>query len=274
MIDAQIKETVAFIQKQTALKPRLAIVLGSGLSAFAKNVKVAAEFRFGDLPHFASSGVEGHPGRLTLGEIEGVPVALMQGRLHAYEGLSTEQVMYPVRVLAALGVSAVLLTNAAGGLRADVKPGAFMVIRDHINMTGINPLRGPNWAHGPRFVDMTDAYDPALTEAMLHAMKAEDVRHYDGVYVGVMGPSYETAAEVKYFGAMGAGAVGMSTVFETIAARHAGIKVAGLSCITNQGTGLSSEKLSHEEVKTVAEQVEVHFARAVKRFVREVAAII
>ena len=271
MIDARLKETLAFIATRTTAQPRLAFVLGSGLSGFAKHVKMSAEFKFGELPHFETSGVDGHPGRLTFGELEGVPVVLMQGRLHAYEGLTPDQVIYPVRVLAALGVKTVLLTNAAGGLRDDVKPGDFMVIRDHINMTGINPLRGANWAHGPRFVDMTEAYDGSLVEAMRNAMNGEGVPHFDGVYVGVMGPSYETAAEVKFFGAMGGGAVGMSTVFETLAARHAGMRVAGVSCITNLGTGLSPTKLTHAEVKEVAQQVEEQLARALKRFTREIA---
>jgi purine-nucleoside phosphorylase len=271
MIDAHLKETLAFIAQKSDAKPRLAFVLGSGLSGFAKHIKVTAEFKYQDLPHFACSGVEGHPGRLTFGDLDGVSVVVMQGRLHAYEGLSPEQVIYPVRVLAALGVGTVVLTNAAGGLRDDVKPGDFMVIRDHINMTGINPLRGANWARGHRFVDMTEAYDVHLIEAMRTAMNAEGVPHFDGVYVGVMGPSYETAAEVRYFGSMGGGAVGMSTVFETLAARHAGLKVAGLSCITNLGTGLSNQKLTHDEVKEVAQQTEEQFARALKRFTREIA---
>jgi len=180
-------------------------------------------------------------------------------------------VIYPVRVLAMLGVKTVVLTNAAGGLRGDVKPGDLMIISDHINMTGINPLRGENWARGPRFTDMTEAYDVELIEALRNAMNAEGVPHFDGVYVGVMGPSYETAAEVKLFGQMGGGAVGMSTVFEALAARHAGLRVAGLSCITNLGTGLSTQKLTHDEVKEVAQQTEELFARTLKRFAREIA---
>ena len=270
MIDEQLKETLAYLERKTALRPKLAFVLGSGLSGFAKHIQIESEAPFGEIPHFARSGVEGHPGRLTFGHIGGVPVAAMQGRLHAYEGYDPDMVVYPVRALAALGVTTLVLTNAAGGLSADVRPGDLMVINDHINLTGINPLRGPNWPRGPRFVDMTEAYDAGLIKLLEAALTAEKVRHFTGVYVGVMGPSYETAAEIKFFGSIGGGAVGMSTVFETLAARHAGVRVAGLSCVTNLGTGLSPTKLSHHEVKETANRVEEDFARVLVRFTKEV----
>lgn len=272
MIDDQLKDSLAFIRTKTGLEPRLGFVLGSGLSGFAKRVRVAVEIPFGDIPHFACSTVEGHPGRLVLGDVDGVPVAVMLGRLHAYEGLEPAQVIYPVRLLNALGVTTLVLTNAAGGLNKDMRAGDFMVIRDHINLTGINPLRGPNWPRGPRFVDVTEAWDPALTETLVGALRTENVRHHEGVYVGVMGPSYETAAEIRYFGQIGGGCVGMSTVFEVLAARHLGLRVAGLSCVTNLGTGLSPHKLTHQEVKDVAHQVEDQFTRTLVRFTRDVAA--
>lgn len=268
-IDTHLRETVAFLKKKADLQPRLGFVLGSGLSGFAKNVAAAAEIPFHEIPHFARSTVSGHPGKLILGTLEGLPVAVMQGRLHAYEGLRMEQVIYPVRTLATLGVKTLIVTNAAGGLKKTMRSGDFMIIRDHINLTGENPLRGENWDGGPRFVDMTEPYDPALSRLLEESVKKEKIRAHKGVYIGVMGPSYETAAEIKFYGMIGGGSVGMSTVSEVIAARHAGLKVAGISCITNLGTGLSKTKLTHEEVKEVAHQVEEKFTRALMTFVRK-----
>jgi purine-nucleoside phosphorylase len=268
-VDHRLKETLEFIAKRASLKPSLGIILGSGLSGFAKKISAVAEIPFKDIPHFAPSGVEGHPGRMVLGTLEGVPVAALQGRLHAYEGHSFDQVMYPARTLVAMGVKAIAVTNAAGGLKKTMRPGDFMVITDHINLTGENPLRGPNWNYGPRFVDMTAPYDPTLSKIMKECLKKEKARVSDGVYIGVMGPTYETAAEIKFYGKIGGGSVGMSTVSEVIAARHAGVKVVGVSCITNLGTGLSKTKLSHEEVKDVAERVEKPFTNAMVAFVKK-----
>lgn len=270
MIDRQLQETKAYIAKKTSLQPVLGFVLGSGLSGFAKKIKASADMAFGEIPHFAPSNVEGHPGRLILGELEGVPVAVLCGRLHAYEGLTFPQVMYPVRALSVLGVRTVVITNAAGGLKKTMKSGDFMVMRDQINMTGENPLRGENWSHGPRFVDMTEPFDKRLSDVLIASLKKEKVRHSQGVYIGVMGPTYETAAEIKFYGKIGGGSVGMSTVSEVIAARHAGLKVVGLSCITNLGTGLSKTRLTHEEVKEVAHQVEDKFTRTLVTFTRQV----
>ncbi len=269
MIDKKLEETLNFLNKRASLKPTLGIILGSGLSSFAKSVTAVAEVPFKDIPHFAPSGVEGHPGKLVLGTLEGVQVAVMQGRLHAYEGHSFEQVMYPARTMFALGVKTLMVTNAAGGLKAAMKPGDFMVINDHINLTGDNPLKGPNWSYGPRFVDMTAPYDPELSKILKQSLKKEKARVREGVYVAVMGPTYETAAEIKFFAKIGGDAVGMSTLAEVVAARHAGVKVVGLSCITNLGTGLSKVKLSHEEVKDVAERVEVPFTAAMMSFVKK-----
>lgn len=269
MITQKLNETKSFIQKRCKTQPLLGFVLGSGLSGFGELVKAEAQIPFHEIPHFTKASVEGHPGRLILGELEGVPVAVMQGRLHAYEGLAMEQVIYPMRTLAALGVKTVVVTNAAGGLKKTMKAGDFMVIRDHINLTGENPLRGPNWAGGPRFVDMTGCYDKALGDILAQSFKAAKARTHNGVYVGVMGPSYETAAEIKFYGLIGGGSVGMSTVAEVIAARHAGLRVVGLSCITNLGTGLSKTKLTHDEVKEVAHRVEGKFIQALTGFVRK-----
>lgn len=267
MTEDLLRQALKLINKKNFDPPKLALVLGSGLSGFAANVKVRAEFAFGTIPGFHQTTVEGHPGKLIFGDLGGVPVAVMQGRLHAYEGLPMAQVIYPMRLLAALGVKTVLLTNAAGGLKARMRPGDFMVITDHINLTGENPLRGPNWPGGPRFVDMTGAYDPILSRQLGQAFTKHKVRAHKGVYVGVMGPSYESAAEIRFFGQIGGSAVGMSTVAETIAARHLGVKVAAFSCITNLGTGLSRTKLSHAEVKDVATRVEGDLTKVVLSFI-------
>jgi purine-nucleoside phosphorylase len=269
-IEGQLAETRTFLQQKTALRPKLGFVLGSGLSGFAKKIKADVEIPFSLIPHFAVSSVEGHPGKLVVGTLDGVPVAAMLGRLHAYEGLSFQQVVFPMRALAAFGISTVVVTNAAGGLLKKMKPGDFMVIRDHINLTGDNPLRGPNVNIGPRFVDMTEPYDKKLSQALADSLKKEKVRHHNGVYVGVLGPTYETAAEIKYFMKMGGGSVGMSTVAEVIAARHAGLRIAGLSCVTNLGTGLSKVKLTHDDVKEVAKQVEDRFTRTLVTFTAKI----
>lgn len=266
MTEKKLQETAAYLEKRTSLRPRLGFVLGSGLSGFAKRVKADVEIPFQDIPHFTKVSVEGHPGRLVIGKLDGVDVAVMQGRLHAYEGLSFDQVIYPMRTLATFGVKTVMVTNAAGGLLPKMKPGDFMVIRDHINMTGDNPLRGANVAIGPRFVDMTDPYDKDLTKLLKESLRQEKVRFHEGVYVGVMGPTYETAAEIKFYAKMGGGSVGMSTVAEVIAARHCGVRIVGLSCVTNLGTGLSKIKLNHEDVKDMAAKVEAKFIRTLVTF--------
>jgi purine-nucleoside phosphorylase len=265
-IENQLSDSKNFLMAETDLRPKLGFVLGSGLSGFAKKIKADVEIPFAKIPHFAVSSVEGHPGKLIIGTLDGVPVAAMLGRLHAYEGLSFQQVVFPVRTLAAFGVKTLLVTNAAGGLSPKMKPGDFMVIRDQINLTGNNPLIGPNVAIGPRFVDMTEPYDKKLSALLVESLKKEKVRHHTGVYIGVLGPTYETAAEIKYFAKLGGGSVGMSTVAEVIAARHAGLRVAGLSCVTNLGTGLSKIRLTHEDVKDVAGQVEDRFTRALVTF--------
>lgn len=270
MIEEQLAESKAFLFKKTQLRPKLAFVLGSGLSGFAKKIKADVEIPFAQIPHFGVSSVEGHPGRLVIGTLEGVPVAAMLGRLHAYEGLTLQQVVFPVRTLAVFGVETLLVTNAAGGLSKKMKPGDFMVIRDHINLTGDNPLRGHNVPIGPRFLDLTEPYDKKLTGRLKDALKKEKVRAHEGVYIGVLGPTYETKAEVKFYAKIGGGSVGMSTVAEVIAARHAGMRVVGMSCITNLGTGLSKDTLNHEEVKEVANRVEDKFTRTLLAFTKKI----
>jgi purine-nucleoside phosphorylase len=264
-----LSETKDFFARKVKTAPPLAFVLGSGLSAFGEKISVEHSFSFSDIPHFCPSTVEGHPGKVLFGKLEGVPVVVLQGRLHAYEGLSFQQVVHPIRALALLGIKDVVMTNAAGGLKKTMKPGEFMVITDHINLTGNNPLIGENLPElGPRFVDMSAPYDKKLTQILAQSLTAKKIRHSKGVYCGVLGPTYETASEVRYLGKIGGGAVGMSTVAEVIAANHAGLRVAGLSCITNPGTGLSKVKLTHEDVKEVAQRVEKNFAAALVEFTK------
>lgn len=253
------------------LKPRLALVLGSGLGSFVSNVDIEAALPYSDIPGFIPPSVEGHNGRLVLGHVKGVPVAVLQGRIHFYEGHSMTQVVHPVRTAALLGCETVLLTNSAGGLDPKMKPGDFMVIEDHINLMGDNPLKGPNIeAFGPRFPDMTEAYDRKLSAKMSEILNAGGVPHFRGIYCGVSGPTYETPAEVRYLQGLGGKAVGMSTVPETIAANHLGLRVCALSCITNLAAGLSQKKLSHDEVTETAHAVEEKFGRFLVDFISSV----
>jgi xanthosine phosphorylase len=228
--------------------PRVGIVLGSGLGAVAEAVQGAVHVPYEELPGFPRPTVAGHAGSAVLGHIGDVPVAVLQGRAHVYEGGAMDLIRTPIRELRAAGAEILVLTNAAGSLRADVGPGSLMAITDHINMTGVNVLTGPNDdAIGPRFPSLRDAYDPELIARLHAAAQAIDVTLHDGVYLAVGGPSFETPAEIRAFRTLGADAVGMSTVHETIVARHAGLRVAAISTITNLAEGLSSEPLSHEQ---------------------------
>lgn len=269
----QLQETVKFLKAGMKVQPKVGFVLGSGLAFFGDLLDVAHVWKFSEIPHFYPPTVEGHPGRLLIGHLEGVPVAVLQGRLHAYEGHSFQEVVYPVRTLKMLGVEILTVTNAAGGLMPKMKSGDFMLINDHINLTGDNPLLGPNVAElGPRFVDMTDLYDAKLRKLLKKSLTKNKARHHEGVYGGLLGPTFETAAEIKYLAKIGIGAVGMSTVAEVIAARHAGMRIAGLSCITNLGTGLSKHTLSHDDVKETAAKVEKSFAAVLRDFTKALAA--
>lgn len=270
LMEVQLNESAEFFHRTIQSPPRLAFVLGSGLGAFADEIEAVKIWNFGDIPHFSLASVVGHPGRVIWGTLRGVPVLVQQGRLHSYEGLDFSQVVFPIRLWAKLGVKTVVLTNAAGGLWRKMRPGDFMIIRDQINLTGQNPLRGENVSSlGPRFVDMTEPFDPRLRKILASSLRAAKARYHEGVYVGVMGPSYETAAEINFFQRIGGGAVGMSTVAEVLAARHAGLNVVGLSCITNLGTGLSKHKLSHDEVKDVAQRVERAFSQTLIHFTEQ-----
>jgi xanthosine phosphorylase len=252
--------------------PRAALVLGSGLGAVADAVADAVRIAYADLPGFPVGSVAGHAGQLVVGELEGVPVAVLQGRAHLYEGVDPAAIAVPVRTVRALGAELILLTNAAGSLRREVGPGRLMAITDHINMTGRNPLTGPNDdALGERFVGMGRAYDPELLDRLRAAAGKAGVELAEGVYLAVPGPSFETAAEIRVFGILGADAVGMSTVLETIAARHCGLRVAAVSAITNLAEGMSAEVLSHEGTLHAAGRAAADLERVLRHFVEDLA---
>ena len=261
---------VAHIRARTPLVPRIGIVLGSGLGAVADAVQDAVSFPYAELPGFPQGSVAGHARTLHLGTLAGVRVAVLQGRAHLYEGVDPASSAVPIRTLRGLGAEAVLLTNAAGSLRAEVAPGRLMALTDHINLMGTNPLIGPNDdAIGPRFVAMGATYDPGLRERLHAAARAEAIDLSDGVYLAVTGPAFETPAEIRAFKVLGADAVGMSTVPEAIVAAHCGLRVAAVSCITNLAEGMSEEVLSHEGTLAAAAIGAQDLARLIPRFLQE-----
>lgn len=263
-------ESARWIQRHVPVPPRIGIVLGSGFGPVAEAVSNPVSLPYAEIPGFAVGSVLGHAGRLILGEWCGQSVAILAGRAHYYEGFDWAQVTFPVRVLAELGIQQLLLTNAAGGIAAGMRPGDFMALSDHINFIGTNPLRGPVAEGRERFVDMTAAYDPELRARLLRAGGKEGLQMTEGVYLAVSGPSFETPAEIRAFRTLGAHAVGMSTVPEAIVARQCGIRVAGLSCITNVAAGLAgpSQLVSHHEVMDVAREVAPRATRLVAEWVR------
>jgi purine-nucleoside phosphorylase len=242
--------------------PAIGLILGSGLGSFADRVESPGLVPYSEIPHFPKSTVEGHSGRLLIGSIDGVPVAVMQGRVHGYEGYSPQQVTFPMRVLGLLGIKAVIVTNAAGGIRTDLRQGQLVAISDHINLTGQNPLVGANDPRfGLRFFDMSEAYSKRLRGYALLAARSLGIEMPEGVYLGLSGPSFETPAEIRAFRTMGADLVGMSTVHEVIVARHMGIEVLGISCVTNMAAGVLNQPLNHEEVLETGERVKEDFSR-------------
>ena len=255
-------EAAAFLESKTPLRPLVAVVLGSGLGGFASTLEDPIAIPFAEIPHFPQSTVPGHSGRLIAGTLHGTPVAVMQGRVHAYEGYSSEQVTFPIRVLARFGVRGIVLTNAAGGIRESFAQGDLVLISDHINFTGCNPASGPNDERlGPRFFDMTEAYSRRLrTLANENGPPLQE-----GVYLSLLGPSFETPAEIRAFRTWGADLVGMSTVQETIVARHMGLEVLGISCVTNMAAGIQGEPLSHQEVMETGKRVEARLAELLAR---------
>lgn len=259
-------------KKAPGFTPKLGIILGSGLGAFADTLENAVSIDYSELPDFPTSSVSGHAGRLVLGYRGKTAIVAMQGRVHFYEGYAPWQVTFPARVLCRLGIKHLTVTNAAGGINLDFKVGDLMAITDHLNLAGFNPLIGHNEdALGPRFPDMTHAYDPAALNILREASASTGVAIREGVYVALSGPSYETPAEIRMLRTLGGDAVGMSTVPEVIVASHMGVKVTGVSCVTNLAAGISKEKLSHAEVSEVANQVKDKFTRLLARFLDDVA---
>lgn len=274
-------EAAEFIKSKYDKEIKTAIVLGSGLGAFADDLENAVKIPYEEIPHFARSTVEGHAGQLVLGEVEGIPIAVQQGRFHYYEGYEMPQVMFPVRTFGALGIKKLILTNAAGSVRTSMKPGTLMLIRDHINLMGINPLRGANDERfGARFPDMTNVYCTEFQEIAHTEARQMEIERVEkglekerrqflrrGVYCALSGPTYETPAEIRMMRIMGADAVGMSTVPEAIAARHLGIKVLGISCITNMAAGMSDDIIHHAEVMETGAKVAGIFKELLKRVI-------
>lgn len=277
-------EAAEFIRNQYSKEIKIALVLGSGLGAFADDLENAVKIPYEKIPHFARSTVEGHAGQLVLGEVGGVAVAVQQGRFHFYEGYEMEQVIFPMRTFGLLGIENVILTNAAGSVRTSMKPGMLMLIRDHLNLMGVNPLRGANDERfGPRFPDMTEVYSKDLQEIAYEVSKEIARERFEkgltkelttvmlrGVYCALSGPTYETPAEIRMFRYLGADAVGMSTVPEAVAARHQGMRVLGISCITNLAAGMSGDVINHAEVMETGARVAQVFKELLKRVILKI----
>ncbi|REK77924.1 purine-nucleoside phosphorylase [Paenibacillus paeoniae] len=260
MTSVHIKEAAAYIQQNTDITPEIGLIMGSGLGVLGDYIENATVIQYHDIPHFPVSTVEGHAGELLIGSLSGRSVILMRGRFHMYEGYGPELTAFPVRVMKALGVQSLLVTNAAGGINLSFASGNLMLISDHLNLTGTNPLIGPNDNElGVRFPDMSEAYSKRLRAVALDIAKSQDITVQEGVYAGLLGPTYETPAEIRMLRTLGADAVGMSTVAEVIAARHSGIEVVGISCISNMASGILDQPLSHEEVMETTELVKSQF---------------
>jgi len=255
-----------FIESRITLRPRIAVVLGSGLGDFADKLDNPSVVPYSDIPGWPRSTAVGHAGKLVVGAIDGFPVAALAGRVHLYEGYTAQQVVFGIRALSGIGVDSLVLTNAAGGINPGYKPGQLVLISDHINLLGQNPLTGPNdESLGPRFLDMTEAYSKEYREIARAAGKEIGLELAEGVYAAVPGPNYETPAEIRYLRSIGADLVGMSTVPETIAANHMGMKVLGISCVTNLAAGVTGEKLDHEEVLKVGREIAGTMADLLRR---------
>jgi len=264
-----------FVLKKTKLRPQIALVLGSGLGAFADEFTQSVKIPYAKIPHFPRSTAVGHAGQLVIGNVDNIPVVGMQGRVHLYEGYAVEQVSFPVRVFARMGVKAVLLTNAAGGINKNFTQGRLVLISDHINLQGANPLKGPNdESFGPRFPDMSAAYDKEFRALAVAEGRKRGVDLGEGVYAALAGPSYETPAEIRYLRTIGADLVGMSTVPEVIAARHSGIRVLGISCVTNAAAGVLDQPLDHKEVLETAERVKDQFMGLLRGVIPEIARVL
>ncbi|WP_186577980.1 purine-nucleoside phosphorylase [Aquibacillus kalidii] len=267
-----IQQASQYITDKLSIKPQIGLILGSGLGILADEIDNPTKIKYEDIPGFPVSTVEGHAGQLVIGSLKGMQVLAMQGRFHYYEGYDLQEVTFPVRVMKQLGIETVIVTNAAGAVNPSFEPGNLMLITDHINHTGVDPLFGPNDPTlGVRFPDMTNAYTPALQQLARKAAAKLDLTIQEGVYVWNSGPSYETPAEIRMLQKLGGDAVGMSTVPEVIVARHAGMKVMGISCISNMAAGILDQPLSHEEVIETTERVKEQFLSLVKEIVANLA---
>jgi len=267
-------EAAEFLKSKTAVRPRIGIILGSGLGEFAERVADPVAISYAEIPHFPQSTVQGHSGRLVIGSLNGVDVAVMQGRVHAYEGYRMEEVTFPTRVLKLFGVQQLVVTNAAGGIDAGYGQGAIVGISDHINLTGTNACIGPNDPRfGPRFHDMSGAYSPRLLAIAQDEAQRQAWTLKTGVYLAVLGPSYETPAEIRAFRTLGADLVGMSTVHEVIVARHMGMEVLGLSLVTNMAAGVLDQAIDHEEVMEIGRRVAAQFSLLLSAVVPRIAAL-
>lgn len=263
-----VAEAAAAIRSRCSLAPTTLVVLGSGLGPMADDVEDAVSVPYAEIPHVPASTAPGHAGRLIIGRLEGQTVAVMAGRHHLYEGYTPDQIVLPIRALRQLGVGTMIITNAAGGINPTFTQGALMLMTDHINLTGRNPLTGPNDARlGTRFPDMTEAYDPGLRRLAVECADRLRIPLHQGVYIGLQGPSYETPAEIRMARNMGADAVGMSTVMETIAANHCDIRVLGISVITNMAAGMLPQKLTETEVIETASRVHGQFAGLIRAII-------
>ena len=266
------EHAAGFLLEQSSLRPKIGVVLGSGLGGFADELGDTVRVPYSQIPSFPHSTAIGHAGQMVIGRAGDIPVAAMQGRVHLYEGYSAEQVAFPVRVLGRMGIRALIITNAAGGINTKYQQGVLVVISDHINLQGQNPLVGANDERfGPRFPDMTQAYWKPYRETALSAAKKLGKTVHEGVYAGLLGPSYETPAEIRYLRTIGADLVGMSTIAEVIAARHMGIKVLAISCVTNMAAGILDQPLNHQEVLDTAERVEGDFVGLLRVVLGEIA---
>jgi purine-nucleoside phosphorylase len=268
----QAESAAAFLLSQTSLHPKIGLVLGSGLGGFADELTEAVKVPYASIPSFPRSTAVGHAGQMVIGKTGSVPVAAMQGRVHLYEGYSGKEVAFPVRVFRRMGIRAVILTCAAGGINLEYGQGALVVISDHINLQGHNPLVGPNDDRlGQRFPDMTQAYRKPYREMALNSARKLGKTLHQGVYAALLGPSYETPAEIRYLRTIGADLVGMSTVPEVIAARHAGMNVLAISCVTNMAAGILDQPLNHEEVLATGERVRGDFVALLRAVIAEIA---
>jgi len=270
---SRAEEAAQYLLTQTKLRPKIGLVLGSGLGSFADNLADATRIPYSAIPFFPRSTAIGHAGQMVIGKADAIPVAAMQGRVHMYEGYSPQDVVFPMRVLARMGVQAVILTNAAGGINTAYGQGALVVISDHINLTGQNPLVGKNDDRfGLRFPDMTQAYWKPYREIALEEAKRLGIPPHEGVYAGLLGPNFETPAEIRYLRTIGADLVGMSTVLETIAARHMGVKVLAFSCVTNMAAGILDQIITHQETLETGERVTGQFVALLRAVLPRMAA--